>query len=478
MKIFSRFSVALFLAIASVNAQEKICTNLDQLDSHQAQQIKEQIKTDANLVSALYQITYDAVQVLDRHHIPYSLAFGSLLGAVRSKGILHHDDDVDLMFDTVDAPKLEETKKVFSSLGYNLFKDPSNIVGYKLYSKTKIKLATGEEVLPFIDLFEFYQDLDAGYFAVLPSEGRRIFHKAKIPVAVFKERKIYSFGGINVQGLANPEVFLTDFYGASWNQIVYVSHKHSSILPGTYLWLLTDADRVPAQPTGLLKPRVQHYFETGISPAPLAANNYGFWDSFYARQNLELTPSTFAEFLVKNHFIKAGKSLVDIACGNGRDTLYFQKLGLKAVGIDASKSAIELNREKVTDHDSFQVVDINDHEGLARFLGSDYVYARFFIHSISDAEQKRFMDFLMGMKTGAKLLLEFRTDKDPMFKKSSQLSKTEGVTDHYRRYINFEIFCADLESRGFEVGYRIEADSLSVRGEDNPYLGRIVAVQK
>lgn len=477
-------TLSIFLCLSTTHAQDT-WVNLDQ-ETDRITEVRDSIKTDPNLVMALYQITYDTAQMFERENIPYSLAFGSLLGQVRNGGIIPHDDDVDLMVDTTDGDKLMSLKSKFWDLGYDLFRE-LDIVGFKLYSRTKIKLTTGQEILPFIDIFEFEHDTAQDSYVVKPPQGRQTFSKAVISASDFKSTKAVPFGEMTLQALSNPTPFLDRFYGVSWPTLIVVSHVHNTPLKQRYLWTASDLDLKPAQPTGPLKERVRQFIETGIAPAPLAANNYSFWNDFYSKQTLEITPSTFAQFLAEQGIIEAGKSIVDIATGNGRDTLFFLKFGLNAVGIDASPQAIQINQTKVDTPDSFQVVDINDQTTLAKFLNYDYFYARFFIHSISEAEQHKFMKFLSTMKQGGKLLLEFRTDKDPMFQQSSRVGSNEGVTNHYRRYINFTNFCKSLEKLGFELNYQTEADNLSVREYDdpvlghvydNPWLGRIVATKQ
>jgi len=217
----------------------------------------------------------------------------------------------------------------------------------------------------------------------------------------------------------------------------------------------------------------------GIDVDDIAADRKVFWNGFYPKGMVAREPSTFSRFLVDEEYVDTGSSVLDVACGNGRDTFFFHELGMRAVGIDASDEAIADNLAFAATRglpaDSFQVVDINNAALMATFQTYDQVYARFFLHSLNEAEQSKFLDFALGLKPSAKLLLEFRTDKDPMFLRSTKISETEGITDHYRRFINFEGFLSTLTGRGFEILYSREADGLSVRGDDNPFLGRIVA---
>ena len=62
-----------------------------------------------------------------------------------------------------------------------------------------------------------------------------------------------------------------------------------------------------------------------------------------------------------------------------------------------------------------------------------------------------------------------------MFKQGEALSETENFTTHYRRYMDLDKIIEKLESRGFEILFKIEDNDLAVYKDDNPYVIRIIA---
>ena len=62
-----------------------------------------------------------------------------------------------------------------------------------------------------------------------------------------------------------------------------------------------------------------------------------------------------------------------------------------------------------------------------------------------------------------------------MFKQGKALSETENFTTHYRRYMDLNKVVEKLESRKFEIIYKIEDNDLAIYKDDNPYVIRIIA---
>ena len=67
-----------------------------------------------------------------------------------------------------------------------------------------------------------------------------------------------------------------------------------------------------------------------------------YWNNFYKKFNLK-KPSLFAKFVLKK--LKKNSLLLEVGCGNGRDTFFFLKNNIRCTAYDISKTAIVQNRK-------------------------------------------------------------------------------------------------------------------------------------
>lgn len=69
-----------------------------------------------------------------------------------------------------------------------------------------------------------------------------------------------------------------------------------------------------------------------------AGINESYWEDFYNQFSPPTNQSSFAEYALKRLKSilpdKKDLRLLDIGCGNGRDTFYFHKNNILAMGID------------------------------------------------------------------------------------------------------------------------------------------------
>jgi tellurite methyltransferase len=201
-----------------------------------------------------------------------------------------------------------------------------------------------------------------------------------------------------------------------------------------------------------------------------------YWDSYY-RNNKKFKESTFARFVKKKIIIKnRNNRMIDIGCGNGRDSFYFSKNKLRVTAIDISKNAIRNNAIRTNPNLNFINFDIEKKTMSKKF---DFIYCRFFIHAINEkAEDKLFKLFNKIKKKNTLAFLEFRNDKDTIFDKNKNKyhnNIVEFEKGHFRRIINLEKFIFKIKKQvGCKIKYKKSSKNLSVYKKDNPNLSRLI----
>lgn len=200
-----------------------------------------------------------------------------------------------------------------------------------------------------------------------------------------------------------------------------------------------------------------------------------YWNEFYSGASARelIIPSQFAAF-VASEFAQLHNAVVDVGCGTGRDTMFFERVGLVPVGIDASQSAIENCRMRAEGSKGrFICAPVSDPNLVAQVRAelntSDdlLVYARFFLHAIDDDAETAFLSFareLVG--ASGKLAVEFRTRRD------RELSKV--TPTHFRRYIDPLTFAAKSSTLGFAVNYFTEGFGYAKYKQDDAHVARFI----
>jgi cyclopropane fatty-acyl-phospholipid synthase-like methyltransferase len=189
-----------------------------------------------------------------------------------------------------------------------------------------------------------------------------------------------------------------------------------------------------------------------------------YWNKFYKEnKDTNLQPSSFAQF--SEFWIADRKELIEFGCGNGRDSVYFSSRGLNVTAVDNSQETI--------DYLSENAIGINtickDVSSVYDIVGKyDVVYSRFFLHSIDEHREDVLLSWAsQSLREDGVMLIEVRTKKDENLKKTYE--------GHFRRYVDFEVLKEKISSLGFSIDYAIESQGLSVYGNEDPYLARIVA---
>lgn len=213
-----------------------------------------------------------------------------------------------------------------------------------------------------------------------------------------------------------------------------------------------------------------------------------YWRDFYSRHKIGVEPSLFAKFVYKNYLLEStncdtnkyaesnAPSLLELGCGNGRDSLYFANNGIDTTAIDQVQEEIAfLNDYVETQQDSKQnhtestqeAEQRSDSQNNPYFLCGDFtqldsfgfqqqfdcIYSRFTLHSISKAQQdKTLADCLKYCKDGGILAIEVRGEKNSLCGKGKAVENESNAfiyDNHYRRFLNFTQTLQEIESLRF-----------------------------
>ena len=197
-----------------------------------------------------------------------------------------------------------------------------------------------------------------------------------------------------------------------------------------------------------------------------------YWDAYYGRDGAPKPPSDFAKFALD--YMDKDKMLIDLGCGNGRDSVFFYNNGLKVMAVDSSKSAVESFDKSIP---IFAVCDDFVKTHALNCINFDYCYARWTIHAINQNQQDELLPKVYNsLRSGGLFFSETRTINDVKYGQGQALGKHEYIADkHYRRFLDPDSLITQYKSLGFEIIYCKESNEFSVMDGDSPTLIRVIA---
>jgi len=167
------------------------------------------------------------------------------------------------------------------------------------------------------------------------------------------------------------------------------------------------------------------------------------WKDFYKKNIAPSYPTTFARFCLD--VLPYRSKIIDVGCGNYRDTNYFIENGFNATGIDLA---------------------INDLSYSELNNDFDVIYSRFFLHALPKDELIDFIKWSANSSQDEVLFMaECRSigDKPVLF------------TDHDRSLVNGTDLMYLLQSVGFDIVYYQKATGLAKYKSEDPLVIRIIA---
>lgn len=177
------------------------------------------------------------------------------------------------------------------------------------------------------------------------------------------------------------------------------------------------------------------------------------WSKFYKEKKAPVKPSSFA-ISIDELFTELkwqGAKVLDIGCGNGRDTKFFQKTKWinYTYGVDR---AIETDLKK-----GLYKIDLNKLvKGDCEF---DIVYSRFFLHSISNKEIEKLLNWTKNY-----FIAEFRLKGDE-----------PKIYKHKRNLVDLSWFVNKLEENGYIILSLRTGYGMAKYKNEDPYVCRVIA---
>tara|TARA_Y100000590_G_C15746831_1_gene1022423 strand:+ start:2845 stop:3528 length:684 start_codon:yes stop_codon:yes gene_type:complete len=210
-----------------------------------------------------------------------------------------------------------------------------------------------------------------------------------------------------------------------------------------------------------------------------------YWDNYYADNKSNKENSSFADYCLP--LIKNNSRLLELGCGNARDTYFFAKNGIHVIAFDISKIVIEKNIENTPIDLKSKIKFVNkDFTLLTPDDSKSYVstiYSRFTLHAILKNKIHKVFNFCHKvLLDGGLFLIETRSIKDPLFSSGKGERIDENTfqyeNGHIRHFIEKKDLVKNLSEAGFIIEKVVESNNLSIVGDDNPVLLRVVARKK
>lgn len=370
-------------------------------------------------------------------------SYGTLLGAVREGALIEHDDDVDLMFISNETTILKAVD------------DFHRFQSFLINKNYEIKELSNGQIHARHD-GGFSVDIFLAWF-----EHNRLSLTFSVRCGV-AEDEVLPFGSIELlnQKLPipnKPESLLEAIYGPNWKSP-----------DPAFVWSHSQAI------TDYFAPL--HNYQRGA--------NSKYWDEYYSKRDdisPPQLPTQCALFALSVRTIP--NQIIDLGCGNGRDTLFFASQGIKTVGLDYAQTAIDSNKAAarlrgLEDHVSFRQVDVSNLgqvkdtiEFVNRYRTSSplCVYSRFFFHALDEnAEGAALLLISHVLQRPADFaVIEFRTARDA--------ERAKVTAEHYRRYIEPKTFTSKARNiYGLTCTYQVEGTGYAVFKDDDAHVVRMI----
>ena len=195
-----------------------------------------------------------------------------------------------------------------------------------------------------------------------------------------------------------------------------------------------------------------------------------YWEDFYKSNPDLISPSSFSKFVFDHLNLKdSNYSVVDIGCGNGRDSLYFTNNNLKVTSVDNFD-----NLEMTSILSNYIKLDIKDFN-----ISADLFYARFFLHAIDEDRLDGLLENISNlMSNTSHFAFETRSTKGITVEEKEVTNFKSSMGEKHFRMLYSKPYMENKLSKYFNIDYLVEENNVAKHKSDNPYVLRGIISKK
>ena len=203
------------------------------------------VYTNDNVIREIYKMMYIVDKLFRIYGIEYWVEGGTLLGAIRHKGIIPWDEDLDIRVLDIYEDDINNMSKALNHFGYEIV---DSWWGYKIFP-TNGKIIPGMKwKFPGLDIFISVKNNDIIKFK--HQKCIDVFGDVTFNIDDVYPLKELQFGSFKVFAPNNPTPYFDQCYGKDWYDVAYMmyDHENEKQYKTKTIVHLTDDDRVPAIP--------------------------------------------------------------------------------------------------------------------------------------------------------------------------------------------------------------------------------------
>lgn len=172
--------------------------------------MEEQFYTKGSIIKKLYRLAYIFHDIMIQNNIIYYASGGTLLGAMRHKGIIPWDNDLDFCVPITSKERFlsSKVKKMFEKYGYKITESANG--WYRINGKNKDSADV------------FFVELNKDVIQHT-GEALKFWPKDKILLKDLFPLKPRKFGSGFILTPNMPKKSLSSLYGKDWNKVGYIT---------------------------------------------------------------------------------------------------------------------------------------------------------------------------------------------------------------------------------------------------------------